>query len=300
LINTSDEARGLWDRGKSSSRPHVDLVPLRAIGVKALVRVLPREPVLLDEVSITPSKRWQKADAKRQAKQVLAQAKAGQRVRDADVSKLQQRLLTLERQDELAGRESEGKQLAFDLGEVRRSKLVGEAMAVLARPKEKKRFDEKYIDRLQQRLLGMERQDELVGRESEGRQLALALGEVRRTRLVAEASDVLAKAKAGGRYDLKYINELQQRLLSMESQDELSGRESEGKQLALALGEVRRSRLVAEALEVLAKAKEGRRFSADHVAMLQKLLLSMERGDALSGRESEGFRLAAELAEIRR
>ena len=300
MINTSDEARGLWDRGKSSSRPHVDLVPLRAIGVKALVRVIPREPVLLDEVSITPSKRWQKADAKRQAKQVLAQAKAGQRVRDADVSKLQQRLLTLERQDELAGRESEGKQLAFDLGDVRRSKLVGEAMAVLARPKERKRFDEKYIDRLQQRLLGMERQDELVGRESEGRQLALALGEVRRTRLVAEASDVLAKAKAGGRYDLKYINELQQRLLSMESQDELSGRESEGKQLALALGEVRRSRLVAEALEVLAKAKEGRRFSADHVAMLQKLLLSMERGDALSGRESEGFRLAAELAEIRR
>jgi hypothetical protein len=129
--------------------------------------------------------------------------------------------------------------------------------------------------------------------------LALSLGELRRSRLVAEATDVLSRAKEGRRFDERYIDKLQQRLLSMESQDELSGRASEGKQLALALGEVRRSRLVAEALDVLAKAKEGRRFSPAHVAKLQKLLLSMARGDALSGRESEGFQLASELAQLR-
>jgi hypothetical protein len=90
------------------------------------------------------------------------------------------------------------------------------------------------------------------------------------------------------------------RLLGVERQDELVGRESEGRQLAVELGEVRRSRLVAEALDVLAKAKEGRRFDPAHVTKLQKLLLSMERGDLLSGRESEGFKLASELAELRR
>ena len=269
------------------------------LDVKALVNVLPREPVVLDEVAITPSKRWQKEDAKRQARQVLSHAKAGKRIRDADVVKLQQRLLTMEKQDELVGRESEGKGLALELAELRRSKLVAEAMDVLARPKEKKRYSERYVDRLQQRLLEMEKQDELMGRESEGRQLAFALGEVRRSRLVAEATDVLARAKEGRRGE-KYINTLQQRLLSMEKQDELMGRESEGRQLAFALGEVRRSRLVAEALDVLAKAKEGRRFDPAHVAKLQKLLLSMQRGDALSGRDSEGFRLASELAGLRR
>jgi hypothetical protein len=170
---------------------------------------------------------------------------------------------------------------------------------VLARPKEKKRYSERYVDRLQQRLLEMEKQDELLGRESEGRQLAFALGEVRRSRLVAEATDVLARAREGRRYGEKYINTLQQRLLSIEKQDELMGRESEGRQLAFALGEVRRSRLVAEALDVLGKAKEGRRFDPAHVAKLQKLLLSMQRGDALSGRDSEGFRLASELAGLR-
>ena len=62
---------------------------------------------------------------------------------------------------------------------------------------------------------------------------------------------------------------------------------------------MRRSRLVAEALDVLAKAKEGRRFDPAQVAKLQKLLVSMERGDVLSGRDSEGFRLASQLAELR-
>ena len=302
MLNTVDEKRGVWDRGNGDRGAHVDLVPVRGLGldVKALVKVLPRDPVVLDEIRVTPTKGWQKQDAKRQAKQVLSQAKAGKRIRDADVVKLQQRLLTLEKQDELVGRESEGKGLAVELGELRRSNLVAEAMKVLARPKEKKRYNEKYIDRLQQRLLGMEKQDELMGRESEGRQLAVALGEVRRSHLVAEASDVLAGAKAGRRYAEKYINRLQQRLLSMESQDEGSGQTGEGKQLALALGEVRRSRLVAEALDVLARARAGKRFDPEHIAKLQQLLGSMERGDALSGRDSEGFRLASELAELRR
>ena len=110
---------------------------------------------------------------------------------------------------------------------------------------------------------------------------------------------MLAGAKEGRRYPVKYIDKLQQRLLSMESQDEVTGQASEGKQLALALGEVRRTRLVAEALDVLAKAKEGRRFDPKHIAKLQKLLLSMNRGDALSGRDTEGFQLASQLAELR-
>lgn len=53
-----------------------------------------------------------------------------------------------------------------------------------------------------------------------------------------------------------------------------------------------------EALDVLAKAKEGRHFKPEYVAKLQKLLVSMERGDALSGQD--GFQLASQLAELRR
>ena len=301
MTDITDEERGTNDRGKSGAGPRVDFVRLRnrGIEVEALVRVLPKEPLLLDEVSIKPSERWQKQDAARQAKQVLAQVKEGQRFSEGYVAKLQQRLLTMERQDQLSGRESEGRQLALALGEVRRSKLVSETLDVLARKKETRRFSEDYLTKLQQRLLTLERQDELSGRESEGQQLAVALGEVRRSRLVAEASDVLARAKEGRRLSEGYVAKLQQRLLGMERQDELSGGESEGKQLALALGEVRRSKLVAEALDVLAKAKE-RRFSEAYVARLQKLLLSMQRQDELSGRESEGFELAVALAERRR
>ena len=141
------------------------------------MRVLPKEPLLLDEVSIEPSERWQKQHAARQAKQVLAQVKEGRRVSEGQVAKLQQRLLTMERQDQLSGRESEGRQLAVALGEVRRSKLVAESLGRARPGKETRRFSEDYLTKLQQRLLTLERQDELSGRESEGQQLAVALGE---------------------------------------------------------------------------------------------------------------------------
>ena len=147
MTDITDEERGTNDRGKSGAGPRVDFVRLRnrGIEVEALVRVLPKEPLLLDEVSIKPSERWQKQDAARQAKQVLAQVKEGQRFSEGYVAKLQQRLLTMERQDQLSGRESEGRQLALALGEVRRSKLVSETLDVLARKKETRRFSEDYL-----------------------------------------------------------------------------------------------------------------------------------------------------------
>jgi len=299
-IAHSDVERGTHDRRTNDGRPRVEYVPIRSLGIEVLAIPPPKEPVRLDEVAITPTKRWQKQEATQQAKQVLKQAKAGRPVADKDVAKLQQRLLTLERQDELAGRESEGRQLALELGELRRSKLVSDALDALARPKDKRRYSDAYVDRLQQRLLMMERQDELLGQDSEGRRLAVELGDVRRSRLVAEASDVLARAKEGRRFPAGYVTKLQQRLLSMESQDELAGRDSEGKQLAGALGELRRSQLVAEALNVVAKMKEGRRFSAEYVTKLQQLLGTMQRQDELAGRRSEGLDLAVELATAAR
>ena len=174
-----------------------------------------------------------------------------------------------------------------------------EIVSMLARAKEGRRFPERYVTKLQQRLLGMERQDELFGQASEGQQLALELSEVRRSNLVAEASDVLARAKEGRRFPRAYVTRLQQRLLGMENQDERFGRASEGRQLATALGEAQRSRLVAEALHVVAQMKEGRRFSQNYVTKLQQLLVGMEQQDELLGRPSEGLELASALAEHR-
>src|SRR3954464_15839633 len=87
-----------------------------------------KEPVVLDEMRITPSKQYRDQDAVRQAKSALAQAKAGKRVADRDIERMQQRLLTIDRQKALAGREPEGRQLVEELGEVRRSNLVGKAL----------------------------------------------------------------------------------------------------------------------------------------------------------------------------
>lgn len=297
------EERSTKDRGESDrARARVDFVSLksRGIDVKPLVRVLPREPILLDEVSITPSKRWQNQETTRQAKQVLAQAKQGRPVSERDVVKLQQRLLSMEHQDELAGRPSEGRQLAVEFGELRRSKLVEEALDALAKAKKGRRVSDDRVAKLQQRLLGMQRQDELSGGESEGQRLALELAEVRRSKLVAEASDVLERGKEGRRFPERYVTKLQQRLLGMERQDELTGRASEGQQLSDALGEMRRSKLVAEALDVLAQAKKGRHFPESYVIKLQKLLVAMQREDELSGLASEGVQLATDLASLRR
>ena len=171
---------------------------------------------------------------------------------------------------------------------------------MLARAQEPRRYSEAYLNRLQQRLLGIERQDEFFGRESEGRRLAEQLGEVRRSRLVAEAADVLSRAKEGRRYSAAYLTKLQERLLGMEQQDESRGVESEGRQLANALADVRRSRLIAEAKDVVARATEGRRFSEVYLKRLQQLLVAMERQNALSGQDSEGLQLAVALATLRR
>jgi hypothetical protein len=131
-------------------------------------------------------------------------------------------------------------------------------------------------------------------------QLAVALEEVRRSQLVKEARALLSGAEHGRRFSGARMNKLQQRLLMLERQDELFGRESEGKPLADALGQLRRSQLVKEARDVLAKAKQGKRFSEEHIDKLQQLLVGLERQDELLGRESEGLQLAVALAELRR
>ena len=301
IPHISDEERGTHDRRTANpSRGRVEFVRLRQRGIDVLAIPPPREPVVLDEMSVTPSKRWQKQEARKEAKRALAQVEKGQSFSDGYFDKLQQRLLTIDRQEALSGRESEGRQLAEQLGEARRSKVVTEALDVLARAKAPRRYSEAYLTRLQQRLLGIERQDEFFGRESEGRRLAEQLGEVRRSRLVAEAADVLARAKEGRRYSAAYLTKLQQRLLSMEHQDESRGVESEGRQLANALGDVRRSKLIAEAKDVLAKANKERRYSEAYLKRLQQLLVAMERQNALSGEDSEGLQLAVALAALRR
>src|SRR3954467_15042855 len=61
-----------------------------------------KEPVVLDEMRITPSKEYRDRDALHQAKNALAQAKAGKHVADADIERMQQRLLSIDRQKALA------------------------------------------------------------------------------------------------------------------------------------------------------------------------------------------------------
>jgi hypothetical protein len=280
----------------------MDFVPLGKYGINvdALMYVRPREPIVLDEMRITPSRRYRDAEAVGHAKQALTQAKAGRRIAEGDIERMQQRLMSAQRNAELAGRESEGRQLTEALGEVRRSQLTGQALNALADAKKGRPIAERTLEKLQQRLLGMEHQDQLRGRESEGMQLAAALGEVRRTQLVREARDVLAGAGQGRRFSGARVKNLQQRLLMMERQDEYFGRESEGKQLATALGEVRRSQLIKQARNVLGRAREGQRFSDIHIKNLQQLLVGLERQDELLGRQSEGLQLAAALAELRR
>lgn len=297
----SDEERGAHDRGTANrGRGRVEFVRLRERGIDVLARVPVREPLVLEEMSVTPSRRWRKQEATKEAKRALAQVEKGKSFSDGYLNKLQKRLLTIERQDELSGRESEGRQLATALGEARRSKVVTEALDVLAQANAKRRFSEAYLMKLQQRLLTIDRQEAMFGRESEERQLAYELGEVRRSKLVAEAAHVLSLAKEGRRYSAAYLHTLQQRLLGMEHQDESRGVESEGRQLATALGDMRRSKLIEEAMDVLARAKEGRRYSEAYLNRLQQLLVAMERQNALSGQDSEGLQLAVALATLRR
>jgi hypothetical protein len=289
---------GTGDRGTGGQFGFVRLRALPWLSV--LARTPPKQPVVLDEVNIAPSKQWQKQDVKRQAKQVIERAKQGKSVSEAQLDVLQKRLLSLERQDELRGRESEGRQLASELGELRRTKLVADTENVLARAKEGRNVSDADLARLQRGLQTMQRQDELAGRESQGQQLVSELADVRRSKLVGEALDVVARAKEGRRYSDRYVKNLQVRLLSVERQEELFGRESEGKQLAFELADVRRSVLVKEATDALARAKGGRGYPPGYVVGLQQRLMGMERQDELLGRESEGKQLASALGEVRR
>jgi hypothetical protein len=297
------EARGTDDRRTDDrlSGGRVDFVRVNGIGidVRALVRVPPKQPIVLDEMKVAPSKQWQKQDVKRQAKQVLDRVKSGRGFNEAEVTRLQQRLMSMERQEELVGRESEGRKLATELGELRRSRLESDVKDVVARYREG-RFSEADVTKLQQRLQSLERQDELLGRESQGQEMAATLGELKRSKLVGEALNVVAGAKEGRRYSEARLIKLQQKLLGMERQDELFGQDSEGMRLALELAEVRRSNVVSEASDVLARAKQGRQFPRNYVAKLQERLLGMERQDELFGRASEGRQLATALGEVRR
>jgi hypothetical protein len=86
----------------------------------------------------------------------------------------------------------------------------------------------------------MGRQEELLGQENEERKLVNALGELKRSQLLAEASRVLAQAKKGRRFSNGYIAKLQKRLLSYGKQAQRLGWESEEMQLAVNLGALQR------------------------------------------------------------
>ncbi len=204
----SKKQKGIQDRG-TGTRPRVALValsdfgaPLRDFGLdrELYILALVNQRLLGDEVAITPSKTFRRQQNLAEAKALLARADKGQKVSEGDVERLQQRLSSTARQKSLRGQESEEKGLVEALGEVRRSRLVAEAKTALAQAEQGSPRPGPYIEGLQQRLLGMEQQDQRLGRDSEGFQLALALGAVRRSQLLAEANDVVARAAKGQRF----------------------------------------------------------------------------------------------------
>ena len=216
----------------------------RGYEVVATERPRTKQPIVLDEMKVTPSAELQHLQTVDQAKRLVDRAKAGRPVSDAEAKRLQQRLLTKRQRQEVAGGGTEPPNADKDL------------------------VDE--------------------------------LGEARRSILVRKATDMLAKAKSGGKLAPKAINSMQVKLLEVEQQDQIRGQSSLGmQQLAIELGEVRRGQLVREAQDVLHAVSQHRRFSSDHVKRLQQALVGIERTDQLVGRESEGFRLAVELAEVR-
>ncbi len=296
MTTISEKDRATHNRGK------VDFVPIGDFGrgeMYALARVLPSERLLLDEVPITPSKKSRHQNRAR-ARAVLAQAETGQRFPDQEIEKLQKRLQSKGRQDALRGVESEALQASQAIGEVRRSKLVKEAKDVLAKAEKGRPLPERDMERLQQKLLSMGRQDQVSGRESEVPHLADALGEIRRSRLVKQATDVLAKAAKGELPPDADMERLQQRLLNMGHQDQSLGGESDGFQLAYALGEFRRLRVLEDAKGILARARKGRGVSEPNVTKLQEVLTTMGRQQELLGEENEERLLVVALGELRR
>ena len=224
----AEKDRGRQDRG---TRPRVSFVPVGDLGfgreVSILARVIPEQRLLGDEVAITPSKNFRRQQNRAEAKALLARADKGQKISDGEIERVQQRLSTTARQKELRGQESEERGLVEALGDVRRSRLVAEAKTALARAEKGSPRPGRYIEGLQQRLLGKEQQDQRLGRDSEGFQLALALGAVRRSQLLAEANDVVARAAKGQRFQGDQLFKLQQALGGIGRQEELLGQENE-------------------------------------------------------------------------
>ena len=299
----SEKERGREDRGNENrGRPRVDFVPIGDFGrgeLRILARVNPKERLLGDDVAITPSKNFRRQQNRAEAKALLARADKGQKVSDRDIERLQQRLASTARQKALRGQESEEKSLGDALGEVRRSRLVAEAKTALAQAEQGSSRPGGYIERLQQRLLGMEQQDQRLGRDSEGFQLALALGAVRRSQLLAEANDVVARAAKGQRFQGDQLFKLQQALAGFGRQEELLGQENEERKLVGELGELRRSQLMGRAKDVLAQAAKGKRFAKSYIKKLQQDLAGFGHHEQLLGQESEELNLAAALADLR-
>ena len=301
----SEKERGREDRGtENSGRPRVDFVPIwiPEFGreIHALVRVLPKERLLGDEVAITPTKNFRRQQNRAEAKALLARADKGQKISAGDIERLQQRLSETARQKALRGQESEEKGLVEALGEVRRSRLVAEAKAALAQAEQGSPRPGRYMEGLQQRLLGMEQQDQRLGRDSEGFQLALALGAVRRSQLLAEANDVVARAAKGQRFQGDQLFKLQQALTGIGHQEELLGQENEERKLVGELGKLRRSQLMAQAKDVLARAAKGKRFGKDYIRKLREDLAGFGRHEQLLGQESDELNLAAALGDLSR
>src|SRR6185369_9301041 len=133
---------------------------------------------------------------------------------------------------------------------------------------------EAYLRYLAESELGMARQDELLGQGSaEGAlEVASELSKIRRLSFETEAADVLARSQSGERFDDSYIDYLRRRLM----EDEAGRSGSDRSRLAQALGALQRSWLVAEATDVLARARNGERFSDTELDYLQRRLLDLE------------------------
>jgi hypothetical protein len=293
MANITEQERGTQVRIKGgNARPRVEFVPIRELGLYVLAKVPPRQEIRADEIAITASSKSRNLQLREQAETVIEKAAKGQHFKDDYIEKLQQRLLS---------KKDEGSRaLAAALGEVRASQVTKDAERMLARAKGGQDVSDQSIQKLQQRTLAVARQKELSSQEFPGLNLVAALGEVRSSRAQSEAENVIAQAGKGQRFTDGYINSLQQRLLGIARQQALLGQESQGMELGLALGEIRRSMLVSEAKDVLAGADKGQRFTDRYVSDLQRGLLGMGRQDELLGEESVGMALALALGRLRR
>jgi len=222
--------------------------------------------------------------------------RTGRRAREGYRDYLQQTALGWERQSQLLGNEADvGVGLALELGEIKRARVQEKIKVVLSRGKTGEAFGEAYLRYLAESELGMARQDELLGQGSaEGAlEVASELSKIRRLSFETEAADVLARSQSGERFDDSYIDYLRRRLM----EDEAGRSGSDRSRLAQALGALQRSWLVAEATDVLARARNGERFSDTELDYLQRRLLDLE-SQKYGGIGADGSSLARALSEL--